>query len=64
MYEKSSAMIGVANMLDPGDSRKAILLDAVNDQIKMAGKLMFESDYGGTHWLATFAIYFYSNVGL
>ena len=37
---------------------------AVAAQIEMAGKLMFESDYGGTHWLASFAIYYYSGSGM
>ncbi len=64
MYEKSGAMAGVAEKLPADDARRAVLLDAVKDQIAAAGKLMFESDYGGTHWLATFAIYYYSGVGL
>jgi hypothetical protein len=64
MYEKSSAMTGVAHTLAEGDPRRTMLLDAVKDQIDTAGKLMFQSDYGGTHWLASFAIYYYSGEGL
>jgi hypothetical protein len=64
MFEKSSAMSGVAAQLEADDPQRTILLDAVKAQIDTAGKLMFESDYGGTHWLASFAIYYYSGVGL
>ena len=64
MYEKSSAMSGVAKELDETDPRRAILLDATAAQITAASELMFNSGYGGTHWLASFAIYYYSAVGL
>jgi hypothetical protein len=64
MYSKSSAMSGVAAQLEPGDPRRTVLLDSVQAQIDTAGRLMFGSGYGGTHWLASFAIYYYSGVGL
>lgn len=63
MYEKSSAMRAVAHQFDPDDPRRLMLLEAVKEQIDVAGRLMFESDYGGTHWLASFAIYYYSGAG-
>ena len=63
MFSKSSAMTGVAKMLDPSEPQRETLLRAVADQIEMGGKLMFESDYGGTHWLASFAIFYYSGAG-
>jgi hypothetical protein len=63
MYEKASAMSGVAEQLSPGDPRRRLLFRAVEAQVKAAGKIMFESGYGGTHWLASFAIYYYSGVG-
>jgi hypothetical protein len=64
MYEMASAMMGVARALDATDPRRQLLLDGVKAQIDTAGPLMFQSNYGGTHWLASFAIYYYSGTGL
>lgn len=63
MYEKSSAMGGVAEQLPPEDPRRKVLFDAADAQTSAAGKIIFASGYGGAHWLASFAIYYYTGVG-
>ncbi len=64
MYQKAGAMLGLARLLPEGDLRRAHLIRAAKLQAETAWKAMFESDYGGTHWLASFAFYFYTAVGL
>lgn len=64
MYQKAGAMLGVAELLPEGDPRRRTLIRASREQSETAWKCMFESDYGGTHWLASFAIYYYTAIGL
>ena len=64
MYQKASAMSGVAASLPARDSRRALLEKASLNQAATAWGLMFDSGYGGTHWLASFAIYYYDRIGI
>lgn len=64
MYEKASEMEGVSESLAKSDSRRELLLEAAAGQTEMARKLMFDSGYGGTHWLASFAVYHDTGAGL
>lgn len=61
MYSKASAMSAVARALP--ENQREQLLKAAKDQVDAAGKIMFESGYGGTHWLASFAIYYFTGAG-
>jgi hypothetical protein len=64
MYQKAGAMLGVAERLAPGDPRRATLIQAARAQERTAWDAMFRSNYAGTHWLASFAIYYYTAIGL
>ena len=64
MYEKAAAMRGVMESLPAKDQRRGKLEKAVRDQADTAWGLMFDSGYGGTHWIASFALFYYDRVGL
>lgn len=64
MYQKAGAMLGVAARLAERDIRRANLIRAAREHEETAWKAMFQSNYGGTHWLASFAIHYYTAVGL
>jgi len=64
MYQKAAAMKGVASVLSASDPRRSTLEAAAQAQAATGWTLMFDSGYGGTHWLASFAIFHYGNVGL
>ncbi len=48
---------GIARSLPAQDPRKPILLKLARLHRHAAVRQMFDSDYGGKHWLASFAIY-------
>lgn len=60
MFSKATAMEAVAKRLPENDGRKKILERASKKQREKGIELMFDSGYGGTHWLASFAIYEFS----
>ena len=55
---------GIASALPPGDSRISMLNDAAADHANMGFKYVFSGHYEGEHWLATFAIYLLTKVGV
>lgn len=55
---------GVASALAPDDPRRATLDAAVRVHATAGLKNVFSGEYGGDHWLATFAVYHVSNAGL
>jgi hypothetical protein len=57
------AMRAVARALAQGDARRAILLRAAALHRHDALEQMFDSGYGGAHWLASFAIYLLTDAG-
>lgn len=62
LFQKASSMAVVAAALEGSE---AALLRQASEQSAAAGwKLLFDSGYGGTHWLASFAIHYFSGVGL
>lgn len=63
-FQKAWSMRGVAGLLESKDPRRRILIDAANAHENFAIKEMFDSGYGGTHWLATFALYGLTDVGI
>lgn len=60
MFQKAWSMKAVAELLPSSDPRKATLEKAAEKQSLRGIQLMFDSGYGGAHWLATFAIYDFS----
>ena len=55
--QRAWCMGGVASALPEGDRRSAVLEKAARLHGHEAVKLMFDSGYGGEHWLASFAVY-------
>jgi hypothetical protein len=55
--QRAWCMGGVASALPKGDGRAAVLDKAARLHGHQAVKLMFDSGYGGEHWLASFAVY-------
>lgn len=59
MYQKATAMRGVATALGSADPAAALLRRAADAQAATGWRLMFDSGYGGTHWLASFAVFYF-----
>ncbi|MGI9519551.1 MAG: DUF2891 domain-containing protein [Pirellulaceae bacterium] len=55
---------GIASALDDNDPRKRVLLDSATDHAATGFKYIFSGHYEGEHWLATFAIYALTRVGM
>ena len=55
---------GIASALPKDDPRRDILNSAATSHAAMGYKYVFSGQYEGEHWLATFAIYLHSAVGL
>jgi len=56
MFHRAWTLKDIANNLDD-DNDKKFLLSISNVHTKKGYDIMFDSGYGGEHWLATFAIY-------
>ena len=57
-------MSGILSALAPDDPRRAVLEAAVKVHEAAGLKYVFSGQYGGEHWLATFAVYQVTNAGL
>ena len=57
-------MQGVASALPKDDPRVAVLNKSAAEHMKMGSSYIFSGSYEGEHWLATFAIYTLSGVGI
>ncbi len=57
-------MSGILSALAPDDPRRPALEAAVKVHEAAGLKYVFSGQYGGEHWLATFAVYQVSNAGL
>ncbi|MDB4671055.1 DUF2891 domain-containing protein [Pirellulaceae bacterium] len=55
---------GIASALPKEDPRRPILHRAAMDHAAMGYKYVFSGHYEGEHWLATFAIYLHTGVGI
>lgn len=64
LYQKASSMRAVAARLGENDPKRTQLKKAIDRHVQAAWKLMFDSGYGGTHWIASFAIFYYTDAGL
>lgn len=55
-FSRSWCMNGLAALLPPGDARKAILRHAARAHLASALPNVVSGNYGGEHWLASFAV--------
>ena len=55
---------GVASVLDPQDRRRRNIEVAMNAHAAAGLQLVFSGHYEGEHWLASFAVYYLTGVGL
>ena len=57
-------MQGIASALPKSDPRVPILMKSAQEHASMGFRYVFSGNYEGDHWLATFAIYLQSGVGV
>jgi hypothetical protein len=57
-------MQGIASALPKSDPRVALLQKTASEHAEMGFKYVFSGHYEGDHWLATFAIYLQTQVGV
>lgn len=57
-------LAGIASALEDSDPRAAILRKAAIAHADMGYKYVFSGHYEGEHWLATFAVYLHTEVGI
>ena len=62
MFQKAASMRGIASTLPAGSARRKLLEASAETHAQKGISLMFDSGYGGTHWLASFAIFHFSGV--
>ena len=55
---------GIASSLPEDDSRVELLNQSAAEHAQMGYKYVFSGHYAGEHWLATFAIYLHTRVGV
>jgi hypothetical protein len=56
-FSRAWCMIGIAKQLPAGDKRKSLLTKAAANHLKSALPNIVSGEYGGEHWLASFAVY-------
>lgn len=56
-FSRSWCMKGIASLLPSNDTRKKLLLASGKDHLKNALPNVVSGNYGGEHWLASFAVY-------
>ena len=57
-------MEGIASALDESDPRVKTLRESARQHAQMGFSYVFSGNYEGEHWLATFAIYLQSGLGV
>lgn len=60
-FSRSWAMKGIAGALPAGDKRKSILFKSAIEHLSTALPHVAGGNYGGEHWLASFAVYALAN---
>lgn len=63
-YQRASSLYGVLSVLDPDDYRRAFFEEMIDRNCLAAEQYLDKSGYGGEHWLASFAIFYYTNATL
>lgn len=55
---------GIASALSENDPRRSILIESANAHAQVGFRYVFSGHYEGEHWLATFAVYSLTQVGM
>jgi hypothetical protein len=63
-FSRSWSLQGIAAALPAGDSRRPVLNAAAAAHAKTGFNYVFSGHYEGEHWLATFAVYTLTQVGI
>lgn len=63
-FQKAWALRHIAQALPAKDPLRAKLTAAADAHRAKSTEFMFKSDYGGTHWLASFALFDWTGAGL
>lgn len=64
MFQKASSMRAVAQSLEESDPRRIQLQNGIENHLQAGWKLLFDTGYGGAHWIASFVIFMYTEAGL
>ena len=56
-FSRSWCMKGIAKLLPAGDPRKPVLLRSAIRHLNASLPNIASGNYGGEHWLASFAVY-------
>ena len=56
-FSRSWCMAGIANQLPTTDKRRALLLRSSNKHLQQGLSTVVSGNYGGEHWLASFAVF-------
>ncbi|MCX7957692.1 MAG: DUF2891 domain-containing protein, partial [Deltaproteobacteria bacterium] len=59
-YQRASAIEGILSVLPESDYRRQFFADKLDMNCAAAEEYIEKSGYGGEHWLASFAIFFYT----
>jgi hypothetical protein len=62
-WSRAAFLSGVASVLPGDDPRRGAYAAAADAHCAVASEQMFESGYGGEHWLATFALFHLTAAG-
>jgi hypothetical protein len=60
MFQKAASMRYLAAQIPSSDPLHKLFIDSSKLHSDKAISLMFDSGYGGAHWLASFAIFYFS----
>jgi len=60
-YQRASNLKGIITVLPENDYRRAFFEQMMDENCSAAENYISRSGYGGEHWLASFAIYFYTD---
>ncbi len=63
-YQRASAITGILSAINEDDERRFVLEKMIERNCGVAEYYLNKSGYGGEHWLATFAIFYYTNATL
>ena len=56
--------LGICNALDRSDPRRRLIMESAGKHAKVGFQYIFSGNYAGEHWLATFAVYTLTGVGI
>ena len=60
-FHRAWSLRSLANSFPDSDSRHQQFLELSDQHAQTSTELMFNSGYGGTHWLASFAIFYFTH---